>query len=823
MNAPANGNYQWLADDGPAPGGPGLEPRWTSSKKDAVSTAYAASSRIWFTLSHGTLNELYYPTIDRPQTRDMELLFTDGETFVHEEKRDFEYDFHYIDDDALAVRVVASDLNGQYTVTKEFITDPHHPVVLMNVQITGDEQILSRLKCYALLAPHLAGGGAGNSARALHVAGQRTVLAWKDDVALAFGASCGFSRTSCGYVGVSDGYQDLTTHRKMTWAYGEATDGNIAIMGEVDIAKNREFTVAIALGDAPHAALAGMMQTLATPYPMHRKRFIDQWHRATSPERLAAVSTDGGKLARVSHNTVLTHEDKTYSGAFIASASIPWGNAKGDDDLGGYHLVWTRDMIQSATAMLACGRVDTALRALVYLACTQHPNGGFSQNFWINGTPYWSGIQLDEVAYPIILAWRLWKLDGLGNFDVFPFVSNAAGYLVRYAPVTQQERWEENAGYSPSTLAVVISGLLCAADICRSFGSSELGSFLEDYADWIEAHLDEWTTTKQGMLDPDVSHHYMRIRPPAEGEPFHNDSIPLGDIFIANREPGEQATFEARSVIDGGFLELVRYGVRRADDPLIVDSLKVVDKILKIDTPYGPCWRRYNHDGYGQRKDGGPYIGYGQGRAWPILTGERAHYELAAGRDVKPLLRAMERFSSIGGMLPEQVWDHDDLPGEGMYCGRSAGSAQPLVWAHAEYLKLLRSIADGKVFDRISVVEERYAVPAGERKFQSRMEIFRVTRPISTMVEGGTLRVTDAEPFELVWTADNWATTNRVASRQVGHSGSYVDVQAKPDVTGAITFTIFWPHENRWLGRNCEVGVLPARPQQGVAAEKPQA
>ena len=823
MNAPANGSYQWLADDGPAPGGPGLEPRWTSSKKDAVSTAYAASSRIWFTLSHGTLNEIYYPTIDRPQTRDMELLFTDGETFVHEEKRDFEYDFHYIDDDALAVRVVASDLNGQYTVTKEFITDPHHPVVLMNVKITGDEKVLSRLKCYALLAPHLAGGGAGNSARALNVAGQRTVLAWKDDVALAFGASCGFSRTSCGYVGVSDGYQDLTTHTKMTWAYGEATNGNIAIMGEVDIAQNREFTIAIALGDAPHAALAGMMQTLATPYAMHRKRFIDQWHRATSPERLAAVSTDGGKLARVSHNTVLTHEDKTYSGAFIASASIPWGNAKGDDDLGGYHLVWTRDMIQSATAMLACGRVDTALRALVYLACTQHPNGGFSQNFWINGTPYWSGIQLDEVAYPIILAWRLWKMDGLGNFDVFPFVSNAAGFLVRYAPVTQQERWEENAGYSPSTLAVVISGLLCAADICRNLGSAEQGSFLEDYADWIEAHLDEWTTTESGVLDPDIAHHYMRIRPPAQGEPFHNDSIPLGNVFIANREPGEQATFEARGVIDAGFLELVRYGVRRAEDPLIVDSLKVVDKILKIDTPYGPCWRRYNHDGYGQRKDGGPYIGYGQGRAWPILTGERAHYELAAGRDVKPLLQAMERFSSIGGMLPEQVWDHDDLPSEGMYCGRSAGSAQPLVWAHAEYLKLLRSVADGKVFDRISVVEERYAVPASERKFQSRMEIFRVTRPISTMVQGGTLRVTDADAFQLLWTPDNWTTTNRVASQQVGHPGSYVDVHALPESTTGIAFTMFWPNENRWLGRNYEVAILPVPPPQGAAAVKPQA
>src|SRR6202140_2189864 len=202
-------SYRWLDDDGAAFGAPGLEPRWTSSKKDAVSTAYSASSRVWFTMSHGTLNEIYYPTIDRPQTRDMELLFTDGETFFHEEKRDLEYDFHYIDQKALAVRVVASDLQGRYTVTKEFISDPHHPVVLMNVKITGDESLLCRLKCYALLAPHLNGGGAGNSARSIDVAGRRCLLAWKGETVLAMGADCGFSRSSCGYVGTSDGYPDL--------------------------------------------------------------------------------------------------------------------------------------------------------------------------------------------------------------------------------------------------------------------------------------------------------------------------------------------------------------------------------------------------------------------------------------------------------------------------------------------------------------------------------------------------------------------------------------------------------------------------------------
>ena len=800
-------SYRWLNDQGPAFGAPGLPPRWTSSRKDAVSTAYAASSRVWFTLSHGTLNEIYYPTIDRPQTRDMELLFSDGETFFQEEKRAFNYDFQYIDPDAPCVRATATDPSGRYTVTKEFISDPHHPVVLMNVKITGDEEVLSRLKCYALLAPHLDGGGAGNSARSIEVAGQRAILAWKGNTSLALGADCGFTRSSCGYVGTSDGYQDLSSDKKMDWQFGQALDGNIAIMGEIDVAKNREFTIAIALGNGHHAALAGMMQTLSTPYAEHLSRCITQWHRAPAPKELAKAATDGGTLMRISHRIVLTHEDKTFSGAFIASASIPWGASKSDDDLGGYHLVWTRDMVQSATALLACGRTETARRALVYLACTQRPDGSFAQNFWVDGTPYWTGIQLDEVAFPIILAWRLWKLNGLGEFDVFPFVAAAAGFLVRYAPVTQQERWEENAGYSPSTLAAVISGLLCAGDIARAHNAPEQAEFLESYADWIEANLDAWTTTDDGVLLPNVKRHYMRIRPPSVGEQFHDPGIKPGYIHLANRAPDEQYAFEAREVIDAGFLELVRYGIRRADDPLIVDSLKVVDHILKIETPYGPCWRRYNHDGYGQRKDGGPYEHWGQGRAWPLLGGERAHFELAAGHDVASYINSFEGFSSVGGMLPEQVWDQADLPAKGMFFGKSAGSAQPLVWAHSEYLKLLKSVVDGRVFDQISVVQDRYGKPVKERAVANKIEIYQVTRPVCKIITGMRLRIADLKPFQVTYTLDGWATTQHLDSREVGHSGSFADIPTDEGQTSPLIFTLYWPDDNHWLGHNVEVAL----------------
>jgi len=786
-------------------GAPGLEPRWTSSAKDAVATAYAVSSRIWFTVSHGILNEIYCPTIDRPQIRDMEFLITDGETFFHEERRDLLHEFDYIDSDALAICVHNRDREGRYCLTRQMICDPHCPVMLVHVKLEGDEALLKRLRVYALLSPHLEGGGMGNSAQVADVAGKRVPIAWKGNISLAMSADCGFSRASCGYVGTSDGWQDLKQNFKMDWEFGSALDGNIAIMCEIPMAHTREFTLGIGFGEGHHAALAALGGSLAVPFEQHLSRFIEQWHRAATPRELARHSGDNGRLLQISHNVVLAHEDKMFGGAFIASASIPWGYAKGDDDLGGYHLVWTRDMVQTATALMACGRLETALRALVYLASTQWPSGGFSQNFWVNGDPYWTGIQLDEVAFPIILAWRLWKANALGSFEVFPFVERAAGFLVRYAPVTQQERWEETAGYSPSTLAAVISGLICAADMARGHDSPELAHFLEEHADWIEGHLEEWTVTNDGVLDPEVKRHYMRIRPPECGDPYAREGCGSETVHINNLAPGQQTEFEAREIIDAGFLELVRYGVRRADDPLIVDSLKVVDRVLKVETPKGPCWLRYNHDGYGQREDGGPFLGWGKGRAWPLLVGERAHYELAAGRDVCPLIETIEKYASSGGMLPEQIWDEPDR--FGLVLGGPAGSAMPLVWAHSEYLKLLRSSHDGQVFDLIPVVEERYA--RGNHP-PSTIEVFKVLRRQIRQIQAGkSLRITSASRFQVSWTSDNWRTTNHLDSTQLGYAGSYADLPTTPEQRGALSFTLFWPDENRWEGRNFEVELEP--------------
>ena len=795
--------YRWIDGHGEAPGAPGLEPRWTSSQKAVVGTAYSTSSKIWWTTSHGIINEIYNPTIDKPQVRDLGLLVTDGESFVHEEKRDLEHSFSYLASDAPAVQIVNSDPEGRYSISKEIISDPHAPVLLMRVKFAGDPDLLRKLKAYALLAPHLEVGGAHNNGRVLDVAGRQVLLAWKGTSALAMAVDCGFTNASCGFVGTSDGYQDVTQHYGMEWTYGSALDGNIALTGEIDIAANPEFVLAVGFGSAAHSALTRTVGSLNVPFEDQMRRFIEQWERVKPVVELAGASQDGGMLLKSSYGVLLTHEDKTYAGAFIASASIPWGQAKGDSDLGGYHLVWTRDMCQTTTALLAAGRTNSAMRALIYLACTQKADGGFPQNFWVTGVPYWSGVQLDETAFPILLAYRLWRLNALGDFDPLPFVERAAGFLVRHAPITQQERWEECAGYSPSTLTVAIAVLIAAAEMVRAGHQPELATFLEEQADWLESHLEDWTATNDGVLVPGVKQHYMRIRPAeAEGaEPTMHMGPGTETVHINNRGPGEKADFEAREIVDGGFLELVRYGLRRADDPMVLATVTVMDAVLKRELPQGPGYRRYNHDGYGNHPDGAPFDGWGQGSCWPLLTGERAHYELAAGRDTAALIKTIEGFGSAGGMLPEQVWDKEDMPEFGMWRGQPTGSAMPLVWAHAEYVKLLRSTTDKRVFDRVDAVAERYATP----RARGTVEVWRRDRQVARMEAKRRLRVESEESFELRWSADGWKTVQTTQATAVDSCGFYAD--AVPGAAERLEFTLYWPVRGQWEGRNYSVMV----------------
>ena len=783
-------------------GRPGIEPRWTSSTKEAVGTAYSRASRIWFTVSHGIVNEIYYPTIDHPQTRDMEFLITDGETFFHEEKRDLKGDIRCVEGSALGYCIRSSAPKGLYRVHKDIICAPQDSCLLMHASIDAPEDLLARLRVYVLLAPHLGIGGSGNSARRHTIGKSGMLVAWKGGTYLALGTDKGFNRTSCGFVGHSDGWQDLHDNFLMDWSFEQAIDGNIAMIGEVDLSSGGDFTVAISFGDALHAAVTSLKQVLAEPFSVQSDMFVSQWKRSCEGViPLGEHSQDGGRLYDISRSVLLSHEDKTYPGAFIASASIPWGESKGDEDLGGYHLVWTRDMVNTVSALFACGETKTAGRALVYLACSQRPDGGFPQNFWIDGTPYWGGIQLDEVAFPVILAWRLWKAGALGLLDPFDMVMRAAYFMIKQGPATQQERWEENSGYSPSTLASNIAALVCAADFARGAGKEDTAIFLEEYADFLESHVIEWTVTGSGTLIPGITRHFIRILPSDINDHNPLENADAAFITLANRPVGSQYRFPAKEIVDAGFLELVRYGIMKAGDPLIEDSLKVIDAVLRVETPFGPCWRRYSHDGYGQREDGGPYIGYGKGRAWPLLTGERGHYELAAGRDVRPFVKALEGFASAGGMLPEQVWD---APDKGhMRLGRPAGSAMPLCWAHAEYIKLLRSVHDGQVFDLVPVVAERYHSCSGRKD----LDVWKPVRRLGSIRQGMTLRVQNPRPFRMLWTDDEWRTVKDSNSSPSGIGIGYVDIPVKKGQKAPIRFTFFWPETDEWEGRDYKVEI----------------
>src|SRR6266849_972115 len=360
--------------------------------------------------------------------------------------------------------------------------------------------------------------------------------AQRGDVHLVTGCTSGFTRRSIGYVGASDGWQDLTRHLKMDWEFHQAERGNVALTGEIDLPESAEFTIAIACGGSYPSAAAKLLQSLAEPFESHRERYVRQWQRAVVNPKFdfSNDTSDAGGMYRLSRCVLLAHEDKVFQGALVASMSIPWGETKGDDDLGGYHLVWTRDLVHSATALLATGQTSTPLRALIWLAAIQRPDGSFPQNSWIDGTAYWSGLQLDQVALPILLAWRLHKHDALGLFNPRVMIVRAAARLILRGPVTAQERWEENSGYSPSTLAVVIAALACAADWAREVGHTEAADFVFAYADWLTAHVEEWTVTTDGELVAGISRHYIRINPTDPNTPDPHADPNTQMIQIAN-------------------------------------------------------------------------------------------------------------------------------------------------------------------------------------------------------------------------------------------------------------------------------------------------
>jgi len=561
---------------------------------------------------------------------------------------------------------------------------------------------------------------------------------------------------------------------------------------------------ALAFGRTAAEAGQNARMTLASPFQEIERDFVEGWTRFYARVAMppAPVIAKGSDLYQMSTALIVAHEDKRASGGIIASLSVPWGQSKSDHEMGGYHLVWPRDLVEAAGALLAAGHTGRARRALQYLFSTQEADGHWPQNMWLDGTPYWSGVQMDETAFPILLADLLRRAGALEGLDAWRMVRRAAAYLLRSGPVTPQDRWEEDGGYSPFTLAAEVAALLAAAEFADAAGEPADARYLRETADAWNESIERWTYVTGTALARavGVEGYYARIAPSDDADAADPGA---GFVPIKNRPP---ATSRARydALVSPDALALVRFGLRHALDPRIVNTVRVIDAVVRRDTRTGPIWYRYNGDGYGEHEDGAAFDGTGVGRGWPLLAGERGHYELAAGRPevAQQLVEVMRAQASDGGMLPEQVWDAADIPERELWNGRPAGAAMPLVWAHAEYVKLARSLLDGCVFDMPPQPVERYLqhprcaavalwTPRQRTRVMSVCRILRIQTPARAMVH---------------WSADEWRTVADAPSRETQLGVHATDLDTRALAPGArVRFTLYWPDENRWQGEDYEV------------------
>jgi glucoamylase len=775
-----------------APGWPGSPGRWTSANKYGVGTALGGSA-VWFTLSHGILNEIYAPRMDQAATRDLGLVVTAPGGFFSEEKRHAAHETTCPVPGVPFYRLTSTCTEGRYRIEKEVITDHARPVLLQRIRFTPLVGRLEDYRLVALLAPHLDNHGSGNTGWVGEYKGIPALIARRGDHCLALLCSAGYRARSVGFVGSSDGWQDLLRHGELSWRYTLAENGNVALAGELETSDG-ELVLALGFGRSPEEATHQARASLAARFEPLLEEYVARWARWQDGLRRAPDRP----LFATSTMVVKVHQSKQVRGAILASLAVPWGFSRGDGDLGGYHLVWPRDMVEAAGGLLAAGAAAEAREALLYLEATQEEDGHWPQNMWTEGRPYWGGVQMDETALPILLvdlARRSGALDGpdLPVRGFWPMVRRAASYLVRNGPVTQEDRWEENGGYTPFTLAAEIAALLAAADLAELAGAPGLAPYLRETADaWYE-QIDRWLFVRGTPLarEAGVDGYYVRITP---------GDIEDGDdrIAIRNRPPADSPG-RCEAIVSTDALALVRFGLRVADDPRIRDTVRVIDALLRVETPAGPCWHRYNGDGYGEHPDGSPFDGTGVGRVWPLLTGERAHLALAQGNqaEAERLLGTMERLAGEGGLLPEQSWDDADIPERELFFGRPAGSAMPLVWAHAEYLKLARGLADGRVFDLPPQTVERYLKGDTHTPLVS----WRFNHKIRELARGHTLRVETLAPAIVHWSADGWREVRDDPTRDSGLGVHLVDLPTAALPAGTeIRFTFYWPDAARWEG-----------------------
>jgi glucoamylase len=752
------------------------------------------------------VNEVYYPRLDSANIRDMGLIVTDGHDFFSEEKRHTKSKLETELPGVPAYRLENTCVQDRYRIHKSVFTDPRRPCLLQRIRFEPLKGALGDYRLFVLLAPHLSNQGAGNDGWVGDYKGTAMLFARRDGASLALACSVPWGAVSCGFVGTSDGWRDLKANKRLTSTYAEARGGNVALTGEISLGTNSgECVLALGFGRSPTEAGQRALASLLDPAEMLLKDYVSGWSGFQGRCKPLSTSVKGETdFYRVSTAVLKAHQSKLFPGGMIASLSIPWGFSKGDNDLGGYHLVWPRDQVESAGALLASGDKDGALDIMRYLISTQEADGHWPQNMWLDGRPYWNGVQLDETAFPVLLADALRREGALNDVRVWPTIRRAAGFIARTGPVTLQDRWEEDGGYSPFTLAVVIASLLAAAEFADEAKESSIAAYLRETADLWNSLVERWTYVKETPLATKlgVEGYYVRIAPPEEADA---SSPASGFVPIKNR-PTLDSSLPMAQIISPDALALVRFGLRSAHDPRIVNTVKAIDEMLKSSTPNGPIWHRYNDDGYGEHDDGAPFDGTGTGRGWPLLGGERAHYELAAGRgaEAENLRKVMESQAGPGGFFPEQVWDSDDIPEKELFKGRPSGSAMPLVWAHAEYVKLLRSLKDGRIFDMPAQTMRRYQV----EKTGSPHCFWRFSQKVRKMQAGKILRIEALASCSVHWSSDGWRGVNDFESLDSGLGVHFADLPtAGLPVGAAIVFTFHWSQADRWEGTDFTVDV----------------
>jgi glucoamylase len=745
-----------------AAGAPGEPSYFNLARKDCVGTAAGQGSKVWYTVAGGVLSDVYEPTIDNTNVSTLQYIVTDGSTFSDLQTRDMTYTVT-ADSTGMACTVTSADAAHGFRLITTYITDPARDTVLMQTSLKnlpGSGTNTSRLRLYARLDAHVNGNGGGGSDNAGANSGvvdtstgasvpvifsTNTVTnAVNRDYAvptyMALAASTPVRMASVGYEGTaSDGLNQLDAMHSLT-SYTSAPDGHIVATEDVTPANGNSVTLALGFGRTQAQSLSVAQGSLSNPFGQTSARYRTGWTMYDAGLKPPPASLPGLTPSQVashyylSANVLKASEDKTFPGAIVASLASPWGQSVPAGVLSGgqpsyfgsYREVFARDLYEAFTGLLADGDLATAQAATLFLFDRQQlPSGAMPRNSLLNGKPApdTGGTQLDEAAYPILMAY----LAGLGGDSALwkDHIRAAADFLVANGPSDGVERWEEQTGYSPSTIAAEIAGLTAASAIAASHGDTERANLYQATADDFQRNIKAWTVTTSGPYAP---RYFIRLS--KTGDPNAAISYSLG-----NGGP----TLDQRAVVDGGFQELVRLGELPVTDPDVQASLAVLDKQISVATPSGTGYYRYGNDakqgsadGYGDcyqpsqsscTTSGAPWppTNKGTGHLWPNLSGERAQSDLAAGSasGAASLLQAMINFSSGVGLVPEQAWENPDLAASpfgsdpatasiGFTDGQAAGSASPLTWAQAQELRLIASLGAGRNVDTPAITTARY-------------------------------------------------------------------------------------------------------------------